>query len=324
MKTERRHELQTNVLAHSMARWIEAAKPYSKAGAAVLIAVVVALFAWAWMSTQSNRRSADGWNEYFDATSGRNPDPRALLRDISGRYSGMMVAQWARLTLADIQLDDGTGTLLTDRNRAREELTDASEEFQALLLEASHPTILERATYGLARANEALGDLERARTEYRSLVSQWPESPFASVAESRAKDLEAKNTKVFYDWLAKYEPPPPLTNEPGTPGARPSFLSDPDEGGILDMPPLNPQRAGPALPSVIEGGGETPSTEGGPATEPAPESEKSSAVEEDTAPAAADEKPVEPAPEEKPTAEEPASPEEKPATDESAPGPELK
>ena len=37
MKTERRHELQTNVLADSLARWIDKAKPYSRAALAVLI-----------------------------------------------------------------------------------------------------------------------------------------------------------------------------------------------------------------------------------------------------------------------------------------------
>ena len=95
MKTQRRHELQTNVLAHSLARWIERAKPYSKAGTAVLIAVVVALFAWAYLSTQSTRREADGWNEYFDATGGRNPDPRELLRDISRPISSSTTAPTA-------------------------------------------------------------------------------------------------------------------------------------------------------------------------------------------------------------------------------------
>jgi hypothetical protein len=287
MKTERRHELQTNVLAHSMARWIEVARPYSKAGTAVLIAIVVALFAWAWMSTQGTRRAADGWNEYFDATGGRNSDPRELLRDISSRYSGTMVAQWARLSLADIQLDDGTNRLLQDRALARDDLREASEKFQALLLESSHATILQRSTYGLARAHEAMGDLERARKEYRSVASQWPDSPFAATAEARAKDLDEAGTKNFYDWLAKYEPPPPLTNEPGKPGVGPSFLEEPDAGGILDMPPKSEAGTGPSLPTVIGPESEEQKAEDEPKPETAPEAEQSD----------------QPAPEEKPPPE---------------------
>jgi predicted negative regulator of RcsB-dependent stress response len=313
MKTQRRHELQTNVLAHSLARWVEAAKPYSKAGTALLIVIVVALFAWAWMSTQSTRRAADGWNEYFDATSGRNPDPRELLRDISNRYTGTMVAQWARLSLADSQLDDGTNRLLQDRKLANDELTEASEKFQALLLEATHPTILQRATYGMARAHEALGDLERARKEYRSVASRWPGSPFAAAAEARANDLDELGTKNFYDWLAKYEPPPPLKNEPGKPGARPSFLEEPDAGGILDVPPIKDEGAGPALPTVIGPEGAEPKAKDKPKTEAAPETETPATGDSGSSPARADKKPDQPAPEPKPTPDGEPAPDQKPA-----------
>lgn len=253
MKTERRHELQTNALARSLADWVERAKPYGKAGLALLLAVAVLLFAWAWTSTQSAGQAAAGWTELFEATRGANPDPRETLRDISGRYAGTMVGQWARLTLADLQLQSGTGRLLQDRKIGQEELREAREEYKALLVEASQNTIQQRATYGLARAEEALGELEPARTTYRSLAERWPEGPFAAAAESRANDLERQSTKVFYDWLAKYEPPPPLSNEPGTPGIGPSFLDDPDAGGLLDTPAMPEGGAGPALPSVIEG-----------------------------------------------------------------------
>lgn len=321
MKTERRHELQTNVLAHSLARWIEAAKPYSRAGTAILIALVVALFAWAYLSTQSSRRQADGWNEYFDAMGGRNPDPRDLLYDISSRYTGTIVAQWSRLTLADFQLDQGTGRLLQDRKMAREELREASEKYQALLLEATQPTILQRATYGLARAHEALGELERARGEYRSLATKWPGGPFAAAAKMRANDLDQLPTKNFYDWLAKYEPPPPLSTEPGTPGSRPNFLEEPDRGGILQLPPILEKAAGPALPSVIGPDGEEPKADPSDEASPeaaSPEAEKPQGGAAEAPAAGADEKPPEPAPEGKP------APNEKPPPESSETGPKLK
>jgi predicted negative regulator of RcsB-dependent stress response len=301
MKTERRHELQTNVLANSLARWIEAAKPYSRAALAVVIVVAAALFGWAYLSSQNTRHVADGWTEFFDAVGGRNPDPRELLRDISTRYSGTMVAQWARLTLADIELDEGTNRLLQDRKPARDELREASQSFQSLLREASHPTILQRATFGLARAHEALGELEKARNEYRSLATQWPEGPYAAAAKARANDLEQAGTKGFYDWLAKYEPPAPLSKAPGTPGVRPDFLTEPDSGGILTLPSATPAAPGPTLPSAI--------------TEPAAEKPKSDEPPAATSPDAAKpaeapaEKPAEPAPPANPA---PSAPEPKP------------
>jgi hypothetical protein len=250
MKTERRHELQTNVLASSLAHWVKAAQPYSRAGLAVVIALVVALFAWAYLSTQNTRRVATGWDEYFEALTGRNRDPREQLRDISSRYAGTMVGQWARLTLANLELDDGTNRLLQDRKAAREELRGAKEKFMALQSEATHDTILERATYGLALADEALGELEDARKEYRALAEKWPKGPFAAAAKSRADDLDALATKSFYDWLAKYEPPS-VSGEPGTPGARPDFLKEPDAGGMLKLPGATTP-ALPSLPSLDE------------------------------------------------------------------------
>jgi hypothetical protein len=304
MKTERRHELQTNVLASSLAHWLKAAQPYSRAGLAIVIALVVALFAWAYLSTQNTRRVADGWNEYFEAVSGSNPDPRAELRDISSRYSDMLIGQWARLTLGNIELDVGTNQLLSDRKAARDQLRESREKFKALLLEATHRTIRERATYGLALTHEGLGELDEARAQYRELAKQWPDGPFAAVAEARARELDELPTKNFYDWLARYEPP--SATGPGTPGARPDFLQEPDAGGMLDLP----SSATPVLPSITdEPLGDKPATDT--PTEPA---------ETSPAPAESDKTPETPAePPSEPSAEPSAD---KPTTSES--GPELK
>jgi hypothetical protein len=242
MKTERRHELQTNQLADSLARGIEAVKPYSRAALAVVLALIVLAFAWVYMANQNNRRVAQGWTEYFDALAKR--DARDDLTEIATRYAGTPVAQWARLVLADIQLDDGTNRLFVEKKDARDELRQAAEKYRAVLLEARHPTLEQHATYGLARAHEALGtteSLEDARKEYRSIGEKWPDSAYAEVAAARAKDLDQLDTKNFYDWLAKYEPPKPPTNQPGQPGVRPDFLKDSLDEGVK-------------LPSVLDGG----------------------------------------------------------------------
>ncbi len=99
MKTTRRHELQTNELADSLARWIEAVKPYSRAILALVVAAVVAIFAWGYLSAQNSRQEAEGWNAYFTAITDR--DPREALGDIITRYAGTEVSDWARVTLAD-------------------------------------------------------------------------------------------------------------------------------------------------------------------------------------------------------------------------------
>jgi tetratricopeptide (TPR) repeat protein len=241
MKTERRHELQTNTLAVTLAHWIEAAKPYSRAALALVIALVVALFSWSYLSHQNARTLADGWSEYFDALNRR--DPRDRLADVSQQYAGTPVAQWARLTLADLELDQGTNRLFVEKKDGRDELKQAVDKFQTLLAESHEQAVLERATYGLARAHEALGVLDKAREEYRKIAQTWPDSPLAPAATSRADDLDRAVTKSFYDWFAKYEPPRAMTGQPGVPGARPDFLKDPLESGGIKLPELTDDKA---------------------------------------------------------------------------------
>lgn len=233
MKTERRHELETNVLASSIAHGAERVKPY---GRGVLAAVIAALFivgAWWYISAQNASQSALAWDEYIRAVSAGTRDEQ-LLEDIAQQNAGTTVANMARLTLADWKLDSGTNRLLADRSAATEQLREASETFRTLQ-SVNNPSIQERAGFGLARTFEAMGELDKARTAYSELAEKFPEGPFAAAAKGRTAKLEEHGTKAFYDWLAKYEPPAPLSGEPGTPGARPDFLKEPD-AGTLNVP----------------------------------------------------------------------------------------
>jgi hypothetical protein len=264
MKTQRRHELQTNTLAVTLAQWIEAVKPYSRAGLALLVAAVVSVFAWGYLSAQGSRRQADGWNEYFEVLTTR--DPRERLGEIAEQYIGTPVGEWSRLTLADIQLDDGTNRLFVEKKDARDELRQAAEKYQAILIESHEPMLLQRATFGLARAHEALAavdkaqdTLDKAREEYLSIAKKWPGSPYAAPAEARAKDLAQPDTKSFYDWLARYEPPRPLAREPGTPGVKPDFVKDPLEGGGIKFPSLRGDDSPP--PNSSDEAADGPSTD---------------------------------------------------------------
>jgi predicted negative regulator of RcsB-dependent stress response len=301
MKTERRHELQTNVLASSLAHWTEAAQPYGKALVAGLLAIVIALFAWLFIRSQNTARTSEGWNDYFQAVN--NHDDQ-LLQDVAEQYGGTMVSEWSQLTLADWQLDGGTNRLLVDRTLARDQLREAIEKYKAVNLQASDDTIRERATYGLARAQEAYGELDDARASYNKLATDWPESPFAATAKARAAILESQPTKQFYDWIAKYEPPKPLSGEPGTPGARPDFLKEPDVG-TLNVPGSLGDKSGPSFPS-----GTTEPAAGTPAAPPEqPAAETPAAIPAPAAetPAATPETPAAGTP-----AAEPAAPESAP------------
>ncbi|HTM55971.1 MAG TPA: tetratricopeptide repeat protein [Pirellulales bacterium] len=303
MKTERRHELQTNVLADSLARWGEKARPYSRAALAGLIAIVAVLFAWSYYSAQASRHEANGWNEYFEAMNER--DPRERLGQIVERYPGTSVGQISRVVLADIELDDGTNRLFSDKAAAKDELRRVIDAYQAVLFESDEPSLRQRAMYGLARAREGLGqELTKAREEYQSLAERWPDSPYAAPALERAKDLERAETKQFYDWFAKYEPPRPMSNEPGTPGARPDFLKDSLEPGGLKLPSiLDESKSGTSAAPAAETAADESPAEGAAATDAKPtEQGGEEAKEATTPPGGASENPA------KPPSESPAPP----------------
>ena len=69
MKTERRHELQTNVLADWLGHRTEAIRPYFiyivMGGVALLVVAIVVTIASNWQLA----RSSEGWADYFAAAS---------------------------------------------------------------------------------------------------------------------------------------------------------------------------------------------------------------------------------------------------------------
>lgn len=236
MKTERRHELQTNVLADWLGEKIDALKPYSTAISATLLAVAVGVFAFVYWSQKNQARQAQGWKRYFNALeeSGRE-DADEGLRNVADDYAKLPPGEWSRLSLADAQLAKGVDQLFNDRAASRQTLDDAVESYRAVL-DAAPPDspLAERATLGLAEAYESKNDLDEAREQYRALIERWPDGAFTALAQERLDDLDRKGTKDFYDWFARQSPKPKTPKGPGKPGERPPF----DLGNLPDENPF--------------------------------------------------------------------------------------
>ena len=218
MKTERRHELQTNELADWLSGSIENAKPYSRAIVGILLAVVVIIGTSWFISSRSAEKRAAGWNDFFEGyLAGNSTD----LRETAEAHPESPAGLWARLLLADEELDQGIRLLFSERGSARDQLEKAIADYAAVSDAADDPLLQQRAVFGTAKAQEALGDLNKARQAYQMLVNQWPDSPFAMLAQARLTDLERQSTKDFYQWFAEWKPPvvkeqpPPAPKEPG-------------------------------------------------------------------------------------------------------------
>lgn len=74
MKTERRHELATNVLADWLGEKIEALKPYSAAASVTALLVVVLIFAGIVLYQRRQTSTAQVWSDYFSAIENQSPD----------------------------------------------------------------------------------------------------------------------------------------------------------------------------------------------------------------------------------------------------------
>lgn len=233
MKTERRHELATNVLADWLGEKIEALKPYSAAVSATALLVIVLIIAGVVLLQKRAASKAQAWSEYFSAIENQSPDEASdRLQAVAADHSGSPAGMWSRLSLADGHLANGVEDLFKDRTAARKALEQAQEDYQAVLDLAPRESLLaERATFGLAETYESKNELEPARKHYRELLDRWPDGAFSGLAKARLNDLERKSTKDFYDWFAK-QSTQTKAKPPGRPGEKPAF----DLGNLPDEP----------------------------------------------------------------------------------------
>lgn len=250
MKTERRHELTTNELADSLGGFLDTTlKPYAPyIGATILAAAVLGGGYYLVTTWQADARQQE-WNDLYFALDAQAPpgataavgDPRiAALEKVVKDHPQADAGQMARLALADAKLAEGVEALFSDRAKALGLLREALDMYGAVRNEARHPLLLERATLGVARAHESLGDLDAAKREYAEAVKKWPTGPFSGMASRRLADLERSSTVAFYQWFAAQQPRPAPTGLPGMPGDRLPF----DPGAF---PPETPPSGDPFL-----------------------------------------------------------------------------
>jgi hypothetical protein len=251
MKTERRHELQTNVLADRIAKSADTIRPYGKTILGVVLLLLLAVVVLSFWNSQKRQKTVDGWDQFFTALSSGD---ESALEETASEYGGTSVASWAKLVEADITLSEATAQLFTDKVDAQQKLKAAVDSYQSLR-DAGNEVIEQRAAYGLAQAHESLGDLAKARDEYEAVVKRWPNSPYARVAKQRAAHLDKQNTKEFYDWFAKYTPSTPASRLPGTPGVAPNF-----DRGLENEFPTKPGDV--SLPSALDSGASGASSDG--------------------------------------------------------------
>lgn len=334
MKSEERHQLQTNVLASELDKRIEQVKPMIGWIVLAVLAVTGVVLVWGVVTSLHDQREAAAWNGFYLASGSGDA---AQLEPIIEEYPTSKASAWARQMVADNDLLKGTEALLVDKDEAMESLKKAAEGYEALLGETTDNNILARAQIGLAQAYESMGEVEKATQAWEQVASNNNSEAFAKHAKSRIEWLASANSKAFYQWFANFKPEPKpqlnlpsnLNSLPGTPDLKmpdlPAFTppasTTPATTPTTDTPAAPPAATEtpattppaaetPAAPATTPPATETPATET-PATETpaAPTAETPAAPAADT-PAPA---PAEAPPASTPAPEAPATPPATPA-----------
>jgi hypothetical protein len=215
MKSEERHRLQENELAHfgRQARaWIE---KYGLIAAVAILGAAVIVGGIALWVRSSRESQAQRWDRMITA------DDPAIYGEIADEHPDSAVGRWARLMEAQQALGEGIQLSLTDREGAVVELLAARKGFREVLqAEDSPPMIRERALFGLAQTLETLAGVEVDAKEepvkgvdaaieaYQQLVQDFPNSVYVPDAKARIEALKSKPVEEFYAWFRQQNPSP--------------------------------------------------------------------------------------------------------------------
>ena len=204
MKSERRHELAENDLADSVENLVERMRPYLATILIVSIGSLLSVFLGLFVSAGWEASRAESWDACLGALASGDENG---FREVILRYPDSPAAQWAELVLADRTLSEATDLLFAKldpaNDVARQRLEDAAASYAAVLAQRPVVMVAERATLGLAKARESLGELDEARLGYEALSREYGESPMAGLAAAHAADLARDDTKSFYTWFAE-------------------------------------------------------------------------------------------------------------------------
>jgi hypothetical protein len=247
MKSERRHELQHNVLADWLAQTAESLKPYQNMVMFGTVLILIVLAVGIYWSKQSAASATRAWDEFNTALVSANP--ATALSKVIEDLPGTTAAEMAAVVSADRHLAEGCRDLFVNKATAQNELSKAIDLYAPVRERSQVSSLREAATFGLARAREAKGDatnIEQAVKLYEELSKNWPNGAYTPIANERLADLKKPATKELYDRFAHFDPKPVFSTEPAgrLPFDSGSIPRETPLPGIEPLPGLNPE--GPA------------------------------------------------------------------------------
>lgn len=257
MKAERKHELEHNELDDLLVKSI---RFFRENGLVIIVAAGVLLLAVLLYVFLIAERpiSADAglWEDYIFALSDRDAEKEleSFIDDEEDRGRGSQLpVLWAKLSLGNLKLAEGTRQLFEDREAAQRSLEEAEKYFLAVDKNAARNAELrDRARIGLAEVYESQSKPEEAQKFYAMVAKTSPDSPLGKVAARGQRRMAQKNNQEFLTWFAEQKPVKKSTGLP------PLDFKDPPEVPGFSVPPLpsdgdKPITPGLKIPSKLPG-----------------------------------------------------------------------
>jgi len=228
MKSEHRHDLQTNELGKFIDKIVAVVNEHGNAitvGICVVSLVLVVGILW---YRNVDGKAAQSWAALDNAVTPED------MQDVSDAHGASSAGLWARLVEGELRLHQGVQSMFLNDKTGKEQLQSAKAAFEALLAnKKSLPEIRERALFGLGRVQESLsaGDSNDALAAYEQLLKEFPDSYHAADARQRVEALKRGSTQEFYQWFASFERPKPVEKGPKDQGA----AGDDDDADLGDL-----------------------------------------------------------------------------------------
>lgn len=256
MKSERRHELQQNELAAYLGRLNRSIEPYSKLIAVLLAVVIIGGIAIGLYNNNASEQRSDATLQLIQASGSGDPE---VLAKVGDDFPETAAGAWARLYQANEYLADGMRLLYTG-GAAEDMLDQAIDAFNQAIAMSDNRLLTSRAYFGIARAEESLGEIDAAIEAYEKTIAVNESEAMVKRAQARIDSLSSPETKQFLAWFDEQDFSPA---DPSLPPSLPSGtalpelpdLTLPDLGGASDEAKDPDQGIGmPQQPAASEDG----------------------------------------------------------------------
>lgn len=234
MKSQHRHELQTNELGRIADRVAAASTDfYALHGKSVLYGICFVAIAAALLIVLTKRNHQAEASAWRDLAAAINPEDLAMVAET---HPGTSAGRWAKVREGELRLNEGIQLAFTNFESAEKELKLSRKALQAVVDErGAPPEIRERALYSLALCLESQSDGSESEAikTYEALLREFPASIYKTEAERRMAALAAGSGQAFYAWFSKYDRPKVVER-----GPRDRAVDDPERALLdsLDLP----------------------------------------------------------------------------------------